>query len=121
IVQILRDWECFVSTPKVTANGSFGFNGFILCLFWIFAFAEESHGDPSAVLVTELKTEHLSEPLGIQTPRPRFRWLLDSKERGQLQTAYQILVATSLEKLQADTGDKWDSGRVRSDNSIEVS
>src|SRR5437762_13403003 len=66
-------------------------------------------GAQSSVRVGKLKTEHLSEPLGIQTPRPRFRWLMDSTERGQLQAAYQILVATSLEKLQADTGDKWDS------------
>jgi alpha-L-rhamnosidase len=69
---------------------------------------------------TELKTEHLTEPLGIDTPRPRFSWLLDSDERGQLQTGYQVLVASSLEKLQADEGDKWDSGKVSSDNSIEV-
>ncbi|MBI4165415.1 MAG: alpha-L-rhamnosidase N-terminal domain-containing protein, partial [Acidobacteria bacterium] len=72
------------------------------------------------VLPIELKTEHLTEPLGVETPRPRFRWLLDSDERGQLQTGYQVLVATSLEKLQADTGDKWDSGKVSSDNSVEV-
>ena len=69
---------------------------------------------------TELKTEQLTEPLGIETPRPRFRWLLDSDERDQLQTGYQVLVATSLEKLQADKGDKWDSGKVSSDNSVEV-
>ena len=70
--------------------------------------------------VNELKTEHLSEPLGIETPHPRFRWLLDSTKRGQLQTAYQILVASSSERLQADTGDKWDSGKIASDNSVEI-
>jgi len=70
--------------------------------------------------VEELKTEHLNEPLGIETTHPRFRWLLKSTERGQLQSAYQILVATSLEKLEAGTGDKWDSGRVTSDNFVEI-
>lgn len=74
----------------------------------------------SSVHVTQLKTEHLSEPLGIQTRRPRFRWLLESTERGQLQSAYQVLVATSLQKLQTNIGDKWDSGRVTSDNSVEI-
>src|SRR5262249_49915386 len=48
------------------------------------------------------------------------RWLLKSTERGQRQTAYRILVASSLERLNADMGDKWDSGKVRSDNSVEV-
>jgi alpha-L-rhamnosidase len=67
-----------------------------------------------------LKTENVTELLGIETSHPRFRWLLDSDARGGLQTGYQVLVATSLEKLQADRGDKWDSGKVSSDNSIEV-
>lgn len=74
----------------------------------------------TGILPAELKTEHMTEPLGIETPRPRFRWLLDSDERGQLQTGYQVLVATGLEKLQADIGDKWDSGKVSSGNSVEV-
>jgi alpha-L-rhamnosidase len=42
---------------------------------------------------------------------------LESTERGQLQTAYQILVASSPERLEADKADKWDSGKVSSDNS----
>jgi alpha-L-rhamnosidase len=70
--------------------------------------------------VTELKTEHLSAALGIQAERPRFRWLLDAHERGQRQTAYQIIVSSSEDKLRSDIGDKWDSGKVRSDNSVEV-
>lgn len=74
----------------------------------------------SAMLVKELKTEHLSEPLGIQTAHPRFQWLLDSAERGQLQIAYQVLVATTPKKLQAGIGDDWDSGKIASDNSVEV-
>jgi alpha-L-rhamnosidase len=74
----------------------------------------------SAIRVTELKTEHLSDALGIQTPRPRFRWILQSTERGQLQRAYQVQVATSKETLEAGVGDLWDSGRVEADNSVEV-
>ena len=85
---------------------------------------EGSHGAfcqrHSYVIVTNLKTEHLDNPLGIQTPRPRFRWLLRSLERGKLQSAYQLLVATSLDKLQDGIPDKWDSGKVISDNSVEV-
>src|SRR5436190_21461821 len=39
--------------------------------------AADGNAARSSVQVRELKTEHLSEPLGIQTARPRFRWLLD--------------------------------------------
>lgn len=74
----------------------------------------------SSILVTSLKTEHLANPLGIQSPHPRFSWLIKSSERGQLQSAYQIIVATTPDKLRAEIGDKWDSGKVPSDNSVEV-
>ena len=80
----------------------------------------ETHPGAAAILVNAIKTENTTNPLGIDTLHPRFRWLLESSARGQLQTAYQILVASSLEKLQAGTGDKWDSGRVASDNLVEV-
>ena len=82
--------------------------------------AEVDSSEISALRVTEPKTEHLTKPLGIETAHPRFRWLLESERRGELQTAYQVVVATSPEKLQAEVGDKWDSGKVASDNSVEV-
>src|ERR1700722_16129451 len=74
----------------------------------------------TALRETKLKTDPAREPLGIETPHPRFRWLLEADQRGELQSAYQIQISTSLEKLQAGIVDKWDSGKVRSDNSVEV-
>jgi len=46
--------------------------------------------------------------------------VLNSSQRGQGQTAYQILVASSAEKLHEDIGDRWDSGRVVSDRQVNV-
>jgi alpha-L-rhamnosidase len=69
---------------------------------------------------TELKTEYLVEPLGIETPHPRFSWLLDSSARGQMESAYQILVASSMDRLAADRADKWDSGKIVSNESVGV-
>ena len=37
-----------------------------------------------------------------------------------MQTAYQVLVASSEELLKKDKGDLWDSGKVESDQSIQV-
>jgi len=82
--------------------------------------ATTAMGGAAEIRVTDIKTEHLSEPLGIVTPKPRFGWLLESGKRQQLQTAYQILVASSIEKLHEGTSDKWNSGKIRSDNSVEV-
>jgi alpha-L-rhamnosidase len=61
--------------------------------------AGDAHKGPIAsIRVKELKAEHIVWPLGIETPHPRLGWLLESRDRGQLQTAYQVLAASSLEK-----------------------
>ena len=70
--------------------------------------------------VHHLRCEYLENPLGIDVARPRLSWVLRSSERGQRQTGYQILVSSSRERLDADEGDLWDSGRVESDQSIQV-
>jgi alpha-L-rhamnosidase len=68
----------------------------------------------------ELRCEYLENPLGIDLATPRLSWIVETKERGWRQTAYQVLVATTTAKLAADTGDLWDSGKVESDQSIHV-
>ena len=82
--------------------------------------AAAAESGQASLLAVQLKTEHLVEPIGVERAHPRFRWELRSDERGQVQTAYQVLVAGSLSALQAGKGDKWDSGKVTSDNSVEV-
>jgi len=67
-----------------------------------------------------LKCEYRVNPLGLDTAKPRLSWLLDSKERGQNQTAYQILAATTPDALAKGTGDLWDSGKVTSAESVHV-
>jgi alpha-L-rhamnosidase len=64
--------------------------------------------------------EMLSNPLGIDVLKPRLAWQLVSKERNVMQTAYQVIVASSIEKLAADEGDLWNSGKVESQESIHV-
>jgi len=68
----------------------------------------------------DLRCEYLENPLGIDMPKPRLSWKLDSSIRGQKQTAYRILVASSPEKLKSNIGDLWDTGKVESDQSIHV-
>jgi alpha-L-rhamnosidase len=56
----------------------------------------------------------------MDVPQPRLRWILDTTERGQVQTAYQVLVASSRAQLKANIGDVWDSGKVAEDWSAAV-
>jgi len=72
------------------------------------------------IKATELRCEYLKNPLGIDTAKPRFSWMLQSTQRGQLQSAYQVFVATAPGKLNEKQADLWDSGKVVSDKSVNV-
>jgi len=72
------------------------------------------------IKVTDLRCEYLRNPLGIDVTKPRLSWKLRSAERGQKQTAYHVLITSSRDKLNKNIGDLWDSGKVKSDQSIHV-
>lgn len=84
--------------------------------------AGASAGDAArlTVKVTGLQCEYLTNPLGLDTPAPRLRWVLESGERGVRQSAYQILAASSEAALKRDRGDLWDSGKVQSEQTAQV-
>ena len=52
--------------------------------------------------VSNAKTENMSNPLGLDTNQPRFSWQITSDKKDVVQTAYEILVASSLDNLKAD-------------------
>ena len=72
----------------------------------------------SALTVADLRCEYLSEPLGIDTPEPRFGWKLVAPEqtRGQKQTGCQIVV-----RNRTSGAVLWDSGKMDSCASVNVS
>ena len=59
-------------------------------------------------------------PLGIDTTQPRLSWVLESNQRGEMQTAYRVIASSSASKLARDDADLWDSGKVDSNQSINV-
>jgi hypothetical protein len=67
-----------------------------------------------------LETEARVTPVGIDVPRPRLSWKLESPDREQKQTAYRVLAATSAEKLAQGEADLWDSGRVASEETAWI-
>jgi len=82
--------------------------------------------------VKTLRCEYRENPLGLDVAAPRLSWVIEesgqisedrgqrTQDRGLRQTAYQVLVASSEELLAKDQGDFWDSGKVESDQSIQV-
>lgn len=79
-------------------------------------------GEPvsASLSVGRLRAEYRVNPIGIDVDQPRFDWLLSSMTRGEKQTAYRVLVASSEAGLAAGTGDLWDTDRVDSAQSIQV-
>jgi hypothetical protein len=70
-----------------------------------------------------LHCDFFTEPLGIDSANPALDWILqtsDPSARGLTQSAYQILVASSQNRLAKDTGDLWDSGKVASDQTYQI-
>jgi hypothetical protein len=72
------------------------------------------------ISVTHLTCEMAENPLAVIQNQPRLSWQLVSKESNISQTAYQILVASSEEKLKKDEADVWDSKRVNSDKNLQI-
>lgn len=63
--------------------------------------------------VVDLRTEHSVDPLGIEAPRPRLSWRIESDSPGAVQTRYRIRAHTAGALL-------WDSGDVASDASFDI-
>jgi alpha-L-rhamnosidase len=77
-------------------------------------------GNARALEVTGLRCEYLRAPCGMDEAQPRLSWQIRSGRRGERQTAYQVLVASTEEALRDNRGDLWDTGPVESDQSIQV-
>lgn len=96
---------------------------FALTLFTLIPLTAISAGTAeaaSSAVPVMLRVEYCDAPLGISVERPRFFWQMKDDRRGAAQTAYQILVADDAKLLAEGKGNIWDSGRVESNNSIQV-
>jgi alpha-L-rhamnosidase len=91
-----------------------------IVLFFFCFFTLGSAKAFDALHIHHLACERLINPVGIAVTKPRLSWQLSGEERGLMQTAYQVLVASSAEKLAQNEGDLWNSGKIASDQSLHV-
>ncbi|MGN6641940.1 MAG: family 78 glycoside hydrolase catalytic domain, partial [Verrucomicrobiota bacterium] len=80
----------------------------------------ESNASAGGLEPVALQCEYRVNPLGIDEARPRLTWSVESDDRGEKQTAYQILAASSEALLAKNQGDLWDSGKVMSDATVNI-
>lgn len=74
----------------------------------------------SDLIISNLRTEYLQNPLGIDVLDPRFSWELTSVVRGQRQSAYQIVVSADSVALSRGAAELWDSKKVVSDQAGQI-
>ncbi len=94
----------------------------ILALCMLAARVGTEAAAPTAI-AERLRCEFMVNPVGIDEVKPRLSWQMragSGGERGQRQTAYQVLVATRENLLGVGRSDLWDSGKVESDQSAHV-
>lgn len=76
--------------------------------------------DSASARPFHLRCEYLENPVGIDKTSPQLSWQSNNTERNWEQTAYQILVASSLENLSTGKADVWDSGKTNSGESVGI-
>ncbi len=88
----------------------------VACMFFSVMTYMPLLAQKAGLIVQNLKTEYLKDPLGIDSKSPKFNWQLDSDVRGVLQTAYEVTVYKT-----APSGEVvWNSGKVVSNECMNI-
>lgn len=68
----------------------------------------------------DLAVEFIREPSAVKIldAKPEYSWVLPNGK--EFQSGYQILVSSSLTRINLNDGDVWDSGEVRSENALGI-
>ncbi|HRG83537.1 MAG TPA: family 78 glycoside hydrolase catalytic domain, partial [Chitinophagaceae bacterium] len=69
--------------------------------------------------VVKPRVENLSNPIGLDMTRPTFSWQLVSPKRNTVQTAYELIIASTANAIEKGRPD-WKSGKISSDQSLLV-
>ncbi len=69
---------------------------------------------------TNLRIQNNTEQLGVDEANSSFAWYVNDCDRGERQTAYRIIVASSQKNIDSNNGEIWDSGKVTSANQYGV-
>jgi alpha-L-rhamnosidase len=73
----------------------------------------------TSLSISQLKCSGLENPVGTGMV-PDFSWILSDNKRGQIQTAYQIVVGSDRETIKNLTGPIWDSGKILSEETAWI-
>ncbi|KDN54519.1 family 78 glycoside hydrolase catalytic domain [Flavobacterium seoulense] len=84
---------------------------FLVLVFFLFSLIEISAANPNAPL--NLRSFDKQNPIGTND-NAYFGWHTSDPDSNEIQSAYQIIVSSSLDNLKANKGDIWDSKKTNS-------
>lgn len=90
--------------------------------FLLFCSFSLIHAASSPVLPVDLRCGFRENPVGVDVPNPVLSWTIQTNPdlREIRQTAYQVLVASTIKLLEQEKGDLWNSGKVLSDRMGQI-
>ena len=91
----------------------------LLAIAGCFLISVPVQGKNPTFIFEKMLVEYAETPINIDVMQPRFSWIISSPERSQVQTAYQLLVATSTSLLHQNKPDVWNSGKIISNETIQ--
>jgi len=103
---------------RAAAAKARGIGPLIVCVSVLSSAAASVPSSDATVDVVGLRTEYQDNPVGIDTTSPRFSWSIRASGRGVVQEVYQVRVAPTLRALDGAGAALWDSGKVRSEESL---
>ena len=71
-------------------------------------------------IASNLSCEQVTNPLGIDTKNPLLSWIIEASMNDIRQSAYEIIVSNDKAKIDKNTGDIWNTGKVSSDVTVFV-
>ena len=87
---------------------------------WVLATLLTASAAMAELAPYRLRCEYLENPMGLDVASPRLSWALESRDHGAAQVAYRVFVATRPELLAEDKADLWDTGRIESNQTLNL-
>lgn len=92
----------------------------VLCIILLLFTSSVIFSKPPGLQPKNLSCDYIADPIAIENLHPVLSWQLASGFKSKGQTAYRIIIAGSLSLLEQDKGDYWDSGKVYTSNSSQI-
>ncbi len=70
--------------------------------------------------ITSLKTDYKTNPIGIDNPKPKLSWIIQSDQMNTMQKSYEIRASLNLKDVQKGRNLLWKTEQVATSKSIHV-